>query len=38
MQLTISGHHVDVTPAIRQHVEGKLNLYNATAIRLRVLR
>ena len=24
MQLTISGHHVDVTPAIRQHVEGKL--------------
>jgi len=24
MQLTISGHHVDVTPAIRQHVESKL--------------
>ena len=24
MQLTISGHHVDVTPAIRQYVEGKL--------------
>ena len=24
MQLTISGHHVDVTPAIREHVEGKL--------------
>ena len=24
MQLTISGHHVDVTPAIRQRVEGKL--------------
>ena len=24
MNLTISGHHMDVTPAIRQHVEGKL--------------
>ena len=24
MQLNISGHHVDVTPAIRQHVEDKL--------------
>lgn len=25
MNLTISGHHVDVTPAIRSHVENKLN-------------
>ena len=24
MNLTISGHHMDVTPAIREHVEGKL--------------
>ena len=24
MNLTISGHHMDVTPAIRQHVEEKL--------------
>ena len=24
MNLTVSGHHVDVTPAIRQHVEEKL--------------
>ena len=24
MNLTISGHHLDVTPAIRQHVEEKL--------------
>ena len=23
MNLTISGHHLDVTPAIREHVEGK---------------
>ena len=23
MNLTISGHHMDVTPAIREHVEGK---------------
>ena len=24
MNLTVSGHHVDMTPAIRQHVEEKL--------------
>ena len=24
MNLTISGHHLDVTPAIRQHVEDKM--------------
>ena len=24
MNLTVSGHHMDVTPAIRQHVEEKL--------------
>ena len=24
MNLTISGHHMDVTPAIREHVEAKL--------------
>ena len=24
MNLTISGHHIDVTPAIRHHVEEKL--------------
>lgn len=25
MNLTISGHHLEVTPAIRSHVENKLN-------------
>ncbi|MDR1310939.1 MAG: ribosome-associated translation inhibitor RaiA [Burkholderiaceae bacterium] len=25
MNLTISGHHIEVTPAIRNHVENKLN-------------
>lgn len=25
MNLTISGHHLEVTPAIRNHVESKLN-------------
>ena len=25
MNLTISGHHLDITPAIRSHVESKLN-------------
>lgn len=25
MNLTISGHHLEVTPAIRSHVESKLN-------------
>ena len=32
MNLTISGHHMDVTPAIRQHVEEKLVRLNVMAI------
>jgi len=30
MNLTISGHHLEVTPAIRSHVENKLNRMKRT--------
>ncbi len=30
MNLIISGHHLEITPAIRSHVEGKLNRMKRT--------